>query len=199
MNFEKCGFCQKRIPKTARMDAKYCSATCRMNALRIRKREKRLAERELAKAKEANASDPQARLAASKAGFLARVAGSRLAAQLPNVKEDPFLTAQAEVFACLAMIAYYEKQKTVLTDRLQKARANRDESLDTNSCVIKRDEPITIPREATVIGVAMLSGELEGDAQVFYGSKPGRGKSPRHIAHYSHGATSYDGDSDDED
>lgn len=158
-----------------------------------------MAERARAKAKEANATDPQARLEAAKAAFLARVAGSRLAAQLPGLKEDPFLTAQAEVYACYAMISYYEKRKKTLLDHLQKARQGRDDSLSSNSAVIKRDAPINIPREAQWIGVGMLAGELEGDAQIFFAWKPGRGRAPVRIAHDAAGGTSIEGDPGDED
>lgn len=151
------------------MDAKYCSSVCRMNALRVRKRENRLAERALAKATAESVPDHRARLEAAKAAFLARAAGARLAAQLPNLIEDPWMMAQAEFNACKTIIDHYEKRKEALA--LQLAKVRKPDELNVERQVVKVSEPITFPREVVLIGVSVMSGELEGEAVVYLGKK----------------------------
>lgn len=176
MNFEKCAFCHKRIPKTARLDAVYCSPKCRMNALRIRKRERRLAERAQAKAKEDKASDVQARMQALRAAFLVRVQGARLAAAQPNLVEDQWLNLRAEVAVCDKMIAYYTEKKKVLQAQLERLS---EPKMSYHYKDIKSSDALTLPEKATTrIGVAIQPGEFEGDAMVYLASPCGRNEYP---------------------
>lgn len=178
MNFEKCGFCRKRIPKTARLDAVYCSPGCRMNALRVRKREQRMAERAAAQAKQSQGTDGQAHMAALKAAYLVRVQGARLAAGLPNLPEDPWLTAQAEIAACDKMIDHLQERKKALQNQVIKltppAETYRSRPMES-----KGQDPPALSAKVLRIGVGMLSGELEGGAIVYVSEEAEKGQGGR--------------------
>lgn len=165
MNFEKCAFCKRRIPKKARLDAKYCSDGCRMNALRVRKREKRLADRAATQAKDSGASEAQARLHAQRAAMLTRVQGARLAASLPNLKEDVLLNLHAEVAVCDKLIAYYTERKKVAEAQLRQHREPQASSILHFD--VPAGEVPALPPQATQIGVAMQTGEFDGSAMIY--------------------------------
>lgn len=100
---------------------------------------------------------------------MVRLAGARLAAHLPSLIEDPFLTAQAELGACFAMISHYEARKQAIGAQLEKMSKVYDMNFSRHSA--KPMEAPVIPREDTHIGIAMLSGELEGGMVFYTGSK----------------------------
>lgn len=185
MNFEKCAFCRKRIPKTARLDAVYCSPKCRMNALRIRKREKRMAERAEAKAKEGKASDAQVRQQAQRAAFLVRIQGARLAAAQPNLVEDQWLNLRAEVAACDKMISYYTEKKKHLQAQLERLS---EPKMNYYYRDIKASDPTPLSdkdKAATRIGLAIQPGEFEGDAMIYLASPCGRNDYPSTDNYYA--------------
>jgi hypothetical protein len=178
MNFEKCGFCRKRIAKTARLDAVYCSPGCRMNALRVRKREQRLAERAAAQAKQSQGSDGQAHLAALKAAYLVRVQGARLAAGLPNLPEDPWLTAQAEIAVCDKMIDHLQERKKALQAQAAKLPAP-PEAYRCRPLEGKGKDPPALSAKVVRLGVGRLHGELEGDAILYVCEEAEKGQGGR--------------------
>ncbi len=182
MNFEKCGFCRKRIAKTARLDAIYCSPACRMNALRVRNREKRQAERASAQIKDRCGTDGQAKMAALKAAYLARVQGARLAAGLPNLPEDPWLAAQAEIAVCDKMIDALQEKKKALVEQVGKLQPP-DDSFRTRPVEIKASAPLNFPRKVLRIGVGILHGDLEGDALVYVTEEAEKGMGGRSMYH----------------
>lgn len=182
MNFEKCGFCRKRIAKTARLDAIYCSPACRMNALRVRNREKRLAERAAAKVKDGCGTDGKAKMAALKAAYLVRVQGARLAAGLPNLPEDPWLATQAEIAACDRMIDALQEKKKILMEQVGKL-SPPDDSFRTRPLEIKAAASLNFPRKVLRIGVGVLHGDLEGDAIVYVTEEAEKGKGGRSMYH----------------
>jgi hypothetical protein len=178
MNFEKCGFCHRRIAKTARLDAVYCSPGCRMSALRVRKREQRMAERAAARAKEGRGTEGQVRLAALKAAYQVRVQGARLAVGLPNLPEDPWLTAQAEIAACDKMIDHLQEHKKALQAQAAKLPAP-SEAYRSRPLESKGKDPPGLSAKVLRFGVGMLHGELEGEAILFISEEVDKGQGGR--------------------
>ena len=183
MNFEKCGFCRKRIAKTARLDAVYCSPGCRMNALRVRKREKRMSERAAAQAKDSCGSDGQARMAALRAAYMVRLQGARLAGGLPNLAEDPWLATQAEIAVCDKMLDHLQEKRKTLLAQISKLPPPPDESFRTRPLEIKSADSLELPRKAVRVGVGMLHGDLDGDAIVYVTEEAEKGHGGRTLYH----------------
>jgi hypothetical protein len=184
MNFDKGEFCRKRIAKKARMDARFCSALCRMNALRARKREKRVAERAKKVAEEANLSSAQTRAESAKAAFLSRQQAGRLAAQRPSLAEDVWLTAKAEVAACDKLIAALQERRRAAEAQLGKLR--EPTTYSSRPLEMKLGGAAELPTKATRVGLAVLPGAFEDEAMVFIGEPVERGDYPIHKSFFAH-------------
>lgn len=153
-----------------------------MNALRARNREKRVSERAQKAAQEANLSTAQSRAQVAKAAFLSRVQASRLAAQLPSLTEDVWLNARAEVSACDKMIAALQERRKVAQAQLEKLR--EPQNVNYRFAEVQLDKPVEVPKVATRIGVAVLVGDQEGEAMVYFADPVGRGEYPERRTYY---------------
>lgn len=182
MNFDKCSFCRKRIPKKARIDARYCSPLCRMNASRARDREKRFAERAQKAAEVANLSMAQTRAETAKATFLSRIQAGRLAAQRASVTEDVWLTAKAEIAACDKLIAALQERRRTAEAQLFKLR--EPSSFHSRPLELKLDAPADLPAKTLRVGVAVLPGEFEGEAMVYIAEPVERGEYANHKTYF---------------
>lgn len=183
MNFDKCSFCRKRIPKKARIDARYCSPLCRMNAARARDREKRVSERAQQAATAANLSSAQTRAETAKAAFLSRIQAGRLAAQRPSVTEDVWLTAKAEIAACDKLIAALQERRRAAEAQLSKLR--EPSSFHSRPLELRLDAPAELPAKTSRVGIAVLPGEFEGEAMVYIAEPVERGEFANHKTYFS--------------
>jgi len=158
MNRGVCFYCGKALRKVRRQDAKYCDSTCRMAALRQRRRTQR--ERRQAVAP-AETGQPAGKMTPSSPLMNSALACQTLRTQLlghregrPLLHTHPFLQTVADAAAC--EVALKELNKRLLEIKQHRQPATESWLKEAGALILRDGEPIDIPANVTHVALAPI-------------------------------------------
>ncbi len=144
MEARLCEFCQKKLPKRLRFDARFCPGSrCRVAALR-RSRQLRAASLLGPTRKDERA-------------FIDTLQRTRERIGAFPLTRHPACQVQAELRACEILVDYYRHKETVLRRLL--GRVGR--ALDAQEIIVRQGGSLEIPPNVTRIGMVSFPNDCE--------------------------------------
>jgi len=167
MNTGHCLFCGKRLRKTARYDAEYCSGAHRMAARRQREREEKIRAKALLgeptggppvttfeEEQENRAATAKAQIEADRDALLSRLQTRRVATGLPPLIQNRHTNLMADFFAVKKSIDHYAQLHNEAVTYKRELIAELEQfgeiqTTDSDTGIADVDEILDLPRGST--------------------------------------------------